>query len=86
MSSVTPLTPTQPSLGETLKQGLAWGTGQAIAHRIFGPTATVPIQTKIESPCEKERMAFESCMKTKSTEDFCGEEQMNYTRCLHPSG
>jgi len=86
MSSVSPLVPTQPSFGDTVKQGLAWGTGNAIAHRIFGPTVAIPLQTKIESPCEKERVAFESCMKTKSTEDFCGEEQMMYTRCLHPNG
>ena len=82
------LIPAQPSFGQVVKEGLAWGTGQALAHRavaaVLGPS--VPVQTKIESPCDKERVAFESCMKTKSTEDFCGEEQMVYTRCLHPQG
>ena len=77
-------TPAEPSFGQMMKQGLAWGTGQAIAHRMFGPTVTVPIQTKMESSCEKERLSFEACMKTKTSEDFCGEEQMIYTRCLHP--
>jgi hypothetical protein len=84
----SPSLPAQSSFGQVIKEGLAWGTGQALAHRavaaVLGPS--VPVQTKIESPCEKERIAFETCMKTKSTEDFCGEEQMLYTRCLHPQG
>jgi hypothetical protein len=84
----SPSVPAASSFGQIVKEGLAWGTGQAIAHRMVGGIlgSTVPSQTKIESPCEKERIAFETCMKTKSTEDFCGEEQMLYTRCLHPQG
>ena len=87
LSNVGHPTPSAPSFGQTLKEGFAFGTGSAIAHRIFNPftTAAVPVQKKIESPCEKERLAFETCMKFKTAEDFCGNEQMGYTQCLRIS-
>ena len=84
--------PSQPSFGQTLKEGFALGTGSAIAHRVIGsifgaPTVNLaaPTEKKIESPCEKERSAFESCMKFKSAEDFCGNEQVGYVQCLRVS-
>jgi hypothetical protein len=86
-STVTPMIQSsQPSLAQTIKEGLAFGTGSAIAHRIFNPFPTV-VQSdkKVESPCEKERFAFETCMKTKSADDFCGNEQISYTQCIHLS-
>jgi hypothetical protein len=78
----------QQSLGQTIKEGLAFGTGSAIAHRIFNPfptSTTVQSDKKVEGPCEKERFAFETCMKTKSADDFCGNEQISYTQCIHLS-
>lgn len=90
--SVRHYTPAAPTFGQTLKEGFALGTGSAIAHRVvssvFGaPTVnvTAPTEKKIESPCEKERLAFETCMKFKSADDFCGNEQMGYTACLRLS-
>jgi hypothetical protein len=84
--------PSTPSFGQTLKEGFALGTGSAIAHRVVSsvlgaPTVTMnsPSEKKIESPCEKERVAFESCMKFKSADDFCGNEQLGYTACLRNS-
>ena len=76
----------QTSLVQTIKEGLAFGTGSAIAHRIFNPFPTV-VQSdkKVESPCEKERFAFETCMKTRSADDFCGNEQTSYTQCIQLS-
>ncbi len=82
----THLSVEQPTLGQTLKQGFGFGAGSAIAHRIFGMSPTIiqaPSDKKVEHPCEKELVAFESCMKTRSTDDFCGNEQMSYTQCLH---
>ncbi len=79
------LTIEQPTLGQTIKQGFGFGAGSAIAHRILGPTPTIlqaPSDKKVEHPCEKELIAFESCMKTRSTDDYCGNEQMAYTHCL----
>jgi hypothetical protein len=85
--------PVTPTLGQTLKEGLAFGTGSAIAHRIFNPYPTQQYPTqqvassnkKIESPCEKERLAFEMCTKTKSYDDFCGPEQAGYIQCIQLS-
>lgn len=75
----------QPTLGQSIKQGFGFGAGSAIAHRIFGaaPQIVMPSDKKVESPCEKERTFFENCMKTKSSDDFCGSEQIAYTQCLH---
>jgi hypothetical protein len=79
----------QPTLGQSMKQGFGFGAGSAIAHRIFGATPTIipasPSNKNNEGPCEKERSAFETCMKTKSADDFCGEQQMSYTQCLRIS-
>ena len=79
--------PVTPTLGQTVKEGLAFGTGSAIAHRIFNPYTYTPSisNKKIESPCEKERLAFETCTKTKSYDDFCGPEQAGYVQCIQLS-
>lgn len=82
-----------PSFGQVVKEGFALGTGQAIAHRMIGSifghptvqTTVAPSQQKIESPCEKERTAFEVCMKTKSSDDYCGNEQASYAQCVRLS-
>jgi hypothetical protein len=77
----------QPTLGQSLKQGFGFGAGSAIAHRFFGATPTIlaPSQPEVKPPCDKERTAFETCMKTKSTDDFCGDQQMAYTQCIRLS-
>ena len=84
LSSVGTTNPSAPTFGQTLKEGFSFGMGSAIAHRIFNPFPTVvePSQKKSNDPCEKERMAFETCMKTRSPETFCGGEQMSYTQCI----
>jgi hypothetical protein len=85
-SSVANITPSQPTLGDSLKQGFGFGAGSAIAHRLLNPFPTIaPPEKKAESPCEKERTLFETCMKTKSVDDFCGEQQMVYTQCIRNS-
>jgi hypothetical protein len=85
MSSVAAYTPpAAPTFGQVVKEGFAFGTGSAIAHRIFGPASLSLFTPKATSeiPCDKERVAFETCMKTKSTDDYCGNEQMAYTHCI----
>ena len=85
-SSVGAVVPHQPTLGQSIKQGLGFGAGSAIAHRFLNPFPSVyPTDDKAEEACKKERLAFEMCMKTKSVEDFCGEQQMGYTKCLRIS-
>lgn len=93
LPSITPspqtslIPPIASTFGQTLKEGLAFGAGSAIAHRIFNPyphTASIS-DKKVESPCEKERLAFEMCTKTKSYDEFCGPEQAGYIRCIQVS-
>jgi hypothetical protein len=87
----------QPTLGQSMKEGFGLGAGSAIAHRvvasIFGaPTVNTVITTTPQSvsvskqPCDKERLAFEACMKTQSMETFCGQEQLAYTSCIRVEG
>ena len=88
LSSVGHPVPSAPTFGQTLKEGLAFGTGSAIAHRLINPfpsfTTKAPEPKPLE-PCEKERTAFEVCMKTKSADDFCGNYQMAYAQCIQLS-
>lgn len=80
----------QPALSQSLKQGFGFGAGSAIAHRIFGATSTIqtvttPSDKKVQLPCDNERTAFENCIKTKSIDDYCGNEQASYKQCLQLS-
>ena len=88
VATTTPRVPTAPSFGQTMKEGFGLGVGSAIAHRVVGsilgaPTVNVTqASAPISHPCDKERVAFESCMKTQSMETFCGQEQIAYTDCI----
>lgn len=91
MSSILNTTPPPalPSFGQVAKEGFAFGTGSAIAQRVVtsilgAPTINVssPSQQAVERPCDKERMAFENCMKSKTMDDFCGNEQISYSQCI----
>ena len=89
LSSVGHPASSAPTFGQTLKDGLAFGAGSAIAHRLINPFPTLhtspPSEPKRQEPCDRERLAFETCMKTKSADDFCGEQQMSYTQCIRLS-
>jgi hypothetical protein len=86
---------TPPSLGQSLKDGFGLGVGSAIAQRmvtsVFGPptvntVVTNPVQqANREDPCYKERMAFDTCMKTQSIEVSCSQEQIAYASCIRLS-
>lgn len=85
-------TPSAPSLGQSIKEGFGLGAGSAIAHRVVtsilgAPTVTLsqPAPEKKADPCERERTAFENCMKTQSIDTFCGQEQLSYTECIRMS-
>jgi hypothetical protein len=87
-SSITSLTPPAPTFGQTLKEGFAFGTGSALAHRFFNPFPTATASTtpgitpQTKKPCEAEQIAFETCLKTQSMDTFCGNEQLAYTSCI----
>jgi hypothetical protein len=80
---------TQQSFGQTVKEGLAFGVGQAVAHRAVASLAGLFTGPQISGPhpshpplCDAERFAFETCMKVKSSDDYCGSEQVAYTQCI----
>ena len=77
--------PTPSSFGQIVKEGLAFGVGQAVAHRavasLAGAFSSAP-PSNPNLPCEKEWSAFEACMKTKSADEYCGAEQASFTQCM----
>lgn len=79
----------QPSLGQSIKQGFGFGAGSAIAHNMIGalmtPSISAPSDKKVTPPCEKELLAFQICLKTMSSDDFCGNQQTAFTQCLQTS-
>lgn len=96
MSNVAPIptaapVPAGPGLGTIVKEGFAFGVGNAAAHRVFsslfGPSqaVVVPSQPPVPQPCEKELTAFDSCMKSRTIDEHCHEQQLSYTQCLRLS-
>jgi hypothetical protein len=85
----------QPTLGETVKQGFGLGLGSGLGHvvinRMFGlgaPTNQIhpspaPSPSAPKEPCEAERKSFESCLLNNS--DVCYNQQAALTQCLHLS-
>ncbi len=97
-SSVANTTPSvtvpTPTFGQTLKEGFAFGTGSALAHRFFNPfptgaasTAATPVTVNHNNkkPCEAEQIAFEACLKTRSMDAYCDNEQLAFTTCIRDS-
>jgi len=96
-SSVVPYTPplTQPTFGQSVKDGVGLGIGSGIGHaivgRLFGlgtpTTPTVsPHSTPLPAPkelCNAERKSFEACLLNGS--DMCHNKQMALTQCLQLS-
>ena len=81
----------QPTFGQTMKQGFGFGAGSAIAHNMIGAlltpsiSAPAPSDKKVTPPCEKELLAYQVCLKTMSSDDFCGHQQTSFTQCLQTS-
>lgn len=64
-----PTSVSTPTFGQTLKEGFAFGTGSAIAHRvvgaIFGPltaAATATPATPATAPRVSEKTPYEQCL------------------------
>jgi hypothetical protein len=88
-TSLPSIVPTAPTFGQTLKEGFAFGTGSALAHRFFNPFPTTSIGTtnpiaasQSKKPCDAEQIEFEKCLKTQAMDTYCGNEQMAYTSCI----
>ena len=91
-NATTPLPPSvsSPSMGTLVKEGFAFGIGNAAAHRVvssfFGPyQPVVPSQPAVPQPCEKELATFDACMKSRTIDEHCHEQQLSYTQCLRLS-
>jgi hypothetical protein len=63
-NSLTVQTPTiaQPTFGQTLKQGIAFGVGQSIAHRIMGGVSRSD-KTEVSVSRSDANPEFIQCMK-----------------------
>jgi hypothetical protein len=87
-------TPSGPTLGQSIKDGIGLGIGSSIGHRItsafFGPP-TVATVVKHETPAvvapcaEKQKLdfAFTSCLEATLKPSACDAELAAYTECLH---
>jgi len=74
----------RPTFGTIMKEGFAFGVGNSIAHRIFGPTVSTvptPIATPIATPTPtptpitvSNNLEYVQCMK---------ESQNNVEACKH---
>lgn len=95
-STVVPYTPpvTQPTFGQSIKDGVGLGIGSGIGHAIVGrmfgigspTTPTVSPHTATlpsKEPCDAERKSFEACLINGS--DICHNKQMALTQCLQLS-
>jgi hypothetical protein len=86
---MTPAQYPQMSIGTSIKDGVGFGIGSALAHRMVGaffPTnriaiAPEPAAQKQSESCETERRAFENCLINES-EFFCHNQQESLTACL----
>lgn len=86
-------TPSGPTLGQSIKDGIGLGIGSSIGHRItsafFGPP-TVATVVKHEAPAapapcpERQKLdfAFASCLEATLKPSECDAELSAYTACL----
>ncbi len=90
--STTPIPPQYPqqTMGSIIKEGVGFGMGSAIGHRVIGAffpthTAIAPAPTtashKNPDACTTERAVFETCLLNES-EFFCGSQQASLSACL----
>ena len=77
---IRPRTGIMSSLGEAITQGFGFGSGNAIAHRIFGPNQ-VKIEEKTEELCTKELQIYRECNKNTSFD--CDEYFEKYKKCVN---
>lgn len=63
-----PTYPTQPTIGQSIKEGFGWGIGTSIARRLFGPSETVRVVHTNEAytKCLEEKGSKEECQQFKT--------------------
>lgn len=73
-----PRTGMMSGLGDALTQGIGFGTGNAIAHKLFG-TNKIEIEEKMEEKCMKEFDLLKICTENNTFD--CKELLKNYEKC-----
>lgn len=79
----------QPTFGQVLKEGFAFGAGQSVAHNvvnsIFGKNTNqhTPLP---KDKCSLERDAFENCIQTKHQDFGCENELSAFQQCKQTNG
>ena len=68
-----PTIPTQPTLGQSIKEGFGWGIGTSIARRLFGPCNP---GSEAARPSETVRVvhtneAYTKCLEEKGNKEEC---------------
>jgi hypothetical protein len=64
----------KPSFLQTIKDGFAFGTGSAVAHRVVGSIFGSPAHTQVQPEGqvnEKRNIEYEQCMKDYNNRDVC---------------
>ena len=78
-------TTTNPSFTQTMKDGLAFGVGTAVARnvvdRILSPSAPAPAALQTKS-CEQQWTAFNHCIKAQLPENTCQDSLELLNQCL----
>ena len=62
-----PTMPTQPTLGQSIKEGFGWGIGTSIARRLFGPSETPSETVRVVHTNE----AYTKCLEEKGSKEEC---------------
>jgi len=73
--------PQDPSLLQTMQEGLAFGVGSSVARnmidRVLQPSASVP-----RTICTDEHAAFDKCVMTNDDVRFCIDAHETFKKCL----
>lgn len=77
---VRPRTGIMSGFGESMVQGMAFGAGSVLAHRVLGPKR-VEVENKSKELCSKELQIYREC-DTKSKLE-CGIYFEKYKKCMN---
>mgnify|MGYP000144418843 CR=1 FL=1 len=76
---VRPRTGIMSGFGESMVQGMAFGAGSVLAHRVLGPKR-VEVEHKREELCSKELQIYRECSQNTSFD--CGIYFEKYKKCI----
>jgi len=74
-------TPQAPSFLQTVKEGMAFGTGSTLARMMIERTLLPPSRIDHE-PCYMEHRVYERCVINQDEHVYCRDERDNYEQCI----